>query len=114
MSIVDSLTKLISEVTQLEQNNKKLNEDMLSLEKEVAEGYKTFNTDTHILVERDVLSGINQDIDEAEGYASYAEDESNSAEGCINEATRNIEQARSYAYDARARLDEILKEEVSE
>ena len=43
---------------QLEQDNKTLNEQLLNLENEIKEGYKSFNTETHMLVEREFLKNI--------------------------------------------------------
>ena len=42
-NITENLTKLISQITQMEKDNLKLNEDIRAIEKEKAEGYKTFN-----------------------------------------------------------------------
>ena len=54
----EKLEGLISEFSQMEENNKKLNEDFLAIEKEKKEGYKKFNTETHVLVEREILDDI--------------------------------------------------------
>ena len=56
--LTETLTSFISEITQMERNNTKLNEDIRELEKEKEKGYKSFNTETHVLVERETLSKI--------------------------------------------------------
>ena len=53
--LTETLTSFISEITQMERNNTKLNEDIRELEKEKEKGYKSFNTETHVLVERKAL-----------------------------------------------------------
>ena len=42
--LTETLTSFISQITQMEMDNKKLNEDIRELEKEKEKGYKSFNT----------------------------------------------------------------------
>ena len=85
-NITETLTSFISEITQMEMDNKKLNEDIRVLEKEKVEGYKSFNTETHVLVEREVLEKAINIADgmscDADSIVSYIE----SAESCISDA----------------------------
>ena len=85
-NLVSRIQQYRNEVEQIEKDNNKLNEDLQALEKERDEGYKSFNTDTHILIERHVLKSIKEDLDEAKSSASYAVDEAGSAQSCAEEA----------------------------
>ena len=113
-NIVNSLTKLISEITQIEEDNKKLNEDILELEKEKAEGYKSFNTETHVLIERNFLQDIADNADEATGCAGYASEEASSAESCAQDANSSAEEAKRYISDIRDDINSILSESEDE
>ena len=114
-NIVDGLTKLISEITQIEEDNKKLNDDILEIEKERAEGYESFNTETRVLVQRGFLRRIANEADEATGCASYASEEANSAETSASDASSSAEEAKSYISSIRDDINSILSEsEVSE
>ena len=62
-NLTETLTSFISQITQMEKDNTKLNEDIRAIEKEKEEGYKTFNTETHILVEREKIETILTDLD---------------------------------------------------
>ena len=62
-NLVSRIQQYRNEVEQIEKDNNKLNEDLQALEKERDEGYKSFNTDTHILIERHVLKSIKEDLD---------------------------------------------------
>ena len=85
-SLTENLTTLISKITQMEKDNTKLNEDIRAIEKEKAEGYKTFNTDTHILLKRDDLDEVMSDIESLESTADTARDEASSAQSNAEEA----------------------------
>ena len=47
-NLVSRIQQYRDEIEQVEKDNNKLNEDLQALEKERDEGYKSFNTDTHI------------------------------------------------------------------
>ena len=85
-SLTENLTTLISKITQMEKDNTKLNEDIRAIEKEKEEGYKTFNTDTHILLKRDDLDEVMSDIESLESTADTARDEASSAQSNAEEA----------------------------
>ena len=57
-NIVSHINTLRDEIVQLEEDNEKLNDDLQLLEKERDNGYKSFNTDTHILINRDELDSL--------------------------------------------------------
>ena len=115
-NITENLTKLISQITQMEKDNLKLNEDIRAIEKEKAEGYKTFNTETHILVEREKLQSAIDIADEIYSSSSYAKDEIESAESSINDAGYNADEIGSQARDVSLDLEALLnpKEEETE
>ena len=85
-SLTENLTTLISKITQMEKDNTKLNEDIRAIEKEKEEGYKTFNTDTHILLKRDDLDELMSDIESLESTADTARDEASTAQNSAEEA----------------------------
>ena len=51
MSLKDKFSDFLNEIEQMEKDNEKLNKDINELEKEKAEEWKKFNTDTHMLVQ---------------------------------------------------------------
>lgn len=76
---VEQIQKLESDIEQMQKDNDTLTEDIQKLETEQREGYKSFNTDTHILIER---AEINKMIGKLEdiGYdADSAADNANRA-----------------------------------
>ena len=79
-SLTENLTTLISKITQMEKDNTKLNEDIRAIEKEKEEGYKTFNTETHILLKRDDLDELMSNLDTLTCTADDALDEIESAQ----------------------------------
>lgn len=109
-NLVLTIQKYKDEIEQVEKNNNKLNEDLQALEKERDEGYKSFNTDTHILIERDVLESIREDLQEAKTSANYAVDEANSAESCAEEAKGSAEHAEDHCRYAMDKIDETIVE----
>ena len=113
-NITENLTKLISQITQMEKDNLKLNEDIREMEKEKAEGYKKFDTDTHILVEREKLETAIDIADELSCSASYSRDNIESAESSISDASYNAGDIESQASDVRCELEAILKPKEEE
>lgn len=108
--IISDLNRFTDYIEQLEKDNNKLNEDLQALEKERDEGYKSFNTDTHILIERDVLQSIRDDLQEAKTSANYAVDEAGSAQSCAEEARGSAESAEDYCRYAMDRIDETIEQ----
>jgi len=109
-NIVGCINRMKDDIEQLEQDNKKLNEDLQALEKERDEGYKSFNTDTHILIERDALKSIREDLVEAKSSASYALDEANGAESCAEDAKGSAELAEDHCRYAMDKIDETIQQ----
>tara|TARA_Y100001963_G_C6661024_1_gene390442 strand:+ start:329 stop:712 length:384 start_codon:yes stop_codon:yes gene_type:complete len=109
-NLVSRIQQYRDEIEQVEKDNNKLNEDLQALEKERDEGYKSFNTDTHILIERDVLTSIRDDLQEAKTSANYAVDEANSAESCAEEAKGSAEIAEDNCRYAMDKIDETIEQ----
>ena len=107
--IVGSLNRLKDDIDQLQKDNKKLNDDILILENSRDEGYKSFNTETHILISRDSLKRIKEDLMEAKSSANYAYDEARSAESNIEEARSSAESAEDYVRYGLDKIDEIIE-----
>ena len=108
--IVLSLNRLKDEIEQLQKDNKKLNDDILILEKERDEAYKSFNTDTHILVNIHSLNDIRENLEEAKSSANYAYDEARTAESCAEEAKNSAESAEDYARYGLDKIDKIKEQ----
>ena len=101
-NITENLTTIISQITTMEKENEKLKEDNEKL-------LKGFDTDTHILVEKEVLSNIADkmeaiecDSDSSVGYCETIEDEVSNAKYYAEECSRE-------AYNVRGKLDKLLK-----
>ena len=98
--LANDFTDFLSKVEQMEKDNEKLTEDIQKLEKEKAEGWRKFNTDTHILMDREELSDIVGKIDDIDYNISdietYAEEAYNAAES-----------ANNYAYDAKNEISRL-------
>ena len=113
-NLTDTLTTLISEITQMEKDNAKLNEDIRAIEIEKKEGYKKFDTDTHILVERKTLQDIADTADEVVCCADSARDDMESAESRISDAEYSARDARDNARDIHSDIEQLLKVEEKE
>jgi len=110
-NLITSIQSYKDEIEQMQTNNTKLNEDILALEKEKKEGYKSFNTETHILVSIEELNLIKDDLAEARDCANYAYDEAQNAESYATESrdyASNAEDCASYGID---KLNKIIDEE---
>ena len=95
---INSINLLKDETEQLQKDNDKLTEDIKKLEDEQREGYKTFNTETHILLERCELNDLINDVDDCTSTADSVADECNSARGMIEDVdTYSIEEAENNA-----------------
>ena len=109
-SLTENLTTLISKITQMEKDNTKLNEDIRAIEKEKAEGYKTFNTDTHILLKRDDLDDLIASLDSLECTADTANDEISSAQSSADEAQYSAQNAKDEARRCFRDLESMVLE----
>ena len=112
--LTETLTSFISEITQMERNNLKLNEDIRELEKEKEKGYKSFNTETHILVERKVLDNLLSNVNDLRHNASYTLDEIDTAERSISDARYNADDVRDSARNLASDIEDLLAEAEAE
>lgn len=108
--VITSLQGYKDKFEEIESNNKKLNDDILALEKEKSVGYTSFNTETHILVEKDALNCIKSDLEDARSSASYASEEASSGETCMEEARGSADSAEDSARYGIDKIDEIFNE----
>lgn len=111
-NIVLSIQKYRDSIIQLQRNNKKLNDDILALEKEKSVGYTSFNTETHVLVTRQKLKDIVYILEEASECAVYARDEAESAVSSAEDAGNSATNAEDYAKDGIRDIEEILRATV--
>ena len=79
---VEQIQKLESDVEQTQKDNDTLTEDIQKLEIEQREGYKSFNTDTHILIER---AEINKMIGKLEDIGYEADNAADSAHQAVSD-----------------------------
>jgi hypothetical protein len=112
--LTETLTSFISEITQMERNNLKLNEDIRELEKEKEKGYKSFNTETHILVERKVLDNLLSDVNHLRHNAIYTLEEIDTAETCISDARYNADDVKDSARNIVSDIEDLLAEQAEE
>ena len=114
-NLTKTLNGLISNITQMELDNTKLNEDIRELEKEKEAGYKTFNTTTHVLIKRDDLDDLMTSLDNLTYTTSNVNDEAEEAQSSAEEASysaRNAyDEARECFRDLEKMVDEADKEE---
>jgi uncharacterized protein Yka (UPF0111/DUF47 family) len=107
---VTSINLLKDEAEQLQQDNTVLTNTCKRLEDEQKDGYKTFNTDSHVLIERDDLRHIIDDNDDVRCNAENVSDEVNSARCSLEEVdTYTIEQAEQSADNLARDVKEITK-----
>ena len=109
-NIVGCINRMKDDIEQLEQDNKKLNEDLQALEKERDEGYKSFDTETHMLIDRDALKSLREDLMEAKSSSSYAIDEASNAESCAEDARGSAELAGDHIRYGVDKIDELIEQ----
>lgn len=112
--LTETLTSFISEITQMERNNAKLNEDIRELEKEKEKGYKSFNTETHILVEKRVLDNLLSNVNDLRYNANYTLDEIDTAERSISDARYNADDVKDSARNLASDIEDLLAEAEEE
>ena len=108
-NIVLSIQKYKDSIIQLQRNNKKLNDDMLVLEKEKDLAYTSFNTDTHLLVDKSVLESIIHDLEEAKDYAYQASGEADSAKSSAEEAEYSAKESEEYTEESIFKIEKLIK-----
>ena len=111
----DRFSNFLSEIDQIEEDNKTLTEDLRVIEKEKAEGYSKFNTETHILIDREKLSELKCSLEEAYCSCASVQDEASNMESQASDVYNGAGYARDEVSDAQKTLEKLLKEvEVTE
>ena len=113
-NLTETLTSFISQITQMESDNKKLNEDIRELEKEKEQGYKTFNTDTHILLKRDDLDELMSNLDTLTCTANDARDEIESTQSRCDDASYTTRNAYDEAKECFRDLETMVQKAEEE
>ena len=93
-ALLDELEGIDNRIKGKEEIIEKLQEENKFLQKQIDEGFKTFNTETHCLVERDELHGLIDELDNVDTY----------------EIERNVSDARGACKEAEYALDSIGRE----
>tara|TARA_R110002096_G_scaffold409948_1_gene609445 strand:- start:1141 stop:1518 length:378 start_codon:yes stop_codon:yes gene_type:complete len=110
----DEILQIKSEVEQMVKDNEKLNDDIQRLEKEQAEGWLKFNTETHFLMEKEELTNILDKLDDAKYEAESAEDEAGSARDSADNASYSANSVRESCQNIRANLEDLMPSEEEE
>ena len=113
-NLTETLKSFISQIAQMEKDNEWLNEDIKEMEKEKAEGYKTFNTETHILVEREKIEDVLSHLETLEDDCSNAVSECDSAISYMEDAKYGTEEVHNNSSNVLDKFKELLKEEKKE
>ena len=113
-NLTETLTTFISQITQMEKDNEKLNEDIRAIEKEKEAGYKAFNTTTHILLKRDDLDDLIASLDSLECTADTANDEISSAQSSADDAQYTARNAYDEARECFRDLETLMQKAEEE
>ena len=103
-SLKDNFTEFLSEVEQMEKDNEKL-------EKDQAEGWEKFNTDTHVLLNKETLRDLERSVMDAKQYIDDSKYDADEAANYSRNAYDQAEYAQDYIDEASSKLRDILKEE---
>ena len=103
-------SNFLNEIEQMEENNKTLKEDLEVLEKEKTEGYSKFNTDTHILIEREMFSKLEASLEDAAYSCKNTQDDATGLESCANDTYNNAGYELDDLENAQEVLHKLLKE----
>ena len=107
-ALLEELEGIDNRIKNKDEVIKKVQEENEYLQKQIDEGFKTFNTETHCLVERDELDGIIGYLDEISTYDT--EENIAQARSYCDEAEYSINDVTTYRDDAVKHLERILKD----
>ena len=110
----DRFADFLSEIAQMEEDNKKLTEDIQQLEKEKADGYSKFDTKTHALIKREDLRDLSDQIEDAVSDINSAESYSEDMYSQSEEVNSNCGYARKSAERASEKVDDMLSDKGDE
>ena len=101
-NITENLTSVISQITAIEKENEKLKRINKTL-------LLSYNTDTHILVEKETLNDLVNEVDIIVSDADSSSSNCERIEDEVSNAKYYAVECSSGAYDVRDKLEEILK-----
>ena len=106
-ALLDELDGIDNRIKGKEEIIEKLQEENKFLQKQIDEGFKTFNTETHCLVERDELHGLINELDNVDTYEieRYVSD----ARGACEEAEYALDSIGRECRDISKDIEKILK-----
>ena len=108
-NITENLTSLISQITAILNCQKVLEKENEKLKEENEKLLKGFDTDTHILVEKEKLSDLADKMDIMISDADSASNNCETAEEEIRNAKYYADECSGGAYDLKDKLEKLLK-----
>ena len=111
MSLKDRFADFLNEIEQTEKGNM-----VEKLEKEQAEGWKKFDTDTHVLVKIETLDHITNTLDDLQYDAGRTLENAQEAVSAAEECKYHSEDLETKISDVKDDIEMLLnmKEEVTE
>ena len=107
-ALLDELDGIDNRIRNKDDVIKKVQEENEYLQKQIDEGFKSFNTETHCLIEREKLYDI---INTLEDISTYdIEENINQARSYCEEAEYSINDVTTYRDDSVNLLNKILKD----
>ena len=106
--IVNRLNEFKDESEQLQEDNNTLNDNIRLLEAERDDGYKSFNTETHILISIEDLVSFKNEIEDARSSAGGAQEDAETAKGYADEAGCSAGYAEEYCNNAENKISKII------
>jgi hypothetical protein len=113
-NLTETLKSFISQIAKMEKDNEWLNEDIKEFEKEKAEAYKKFDTDTHILVEREKLESLIDSLEDTTCNSDNAVSDCEDAQSSIDNAKWNAEEVEGNVKDVLNTMEKLLKPKEEE
>ena len=105
---VTAIELLETEIKQMQINNNTLTNSIKTLEDEQREGYKTFNTESHVIIERSTLNQLINDVDDVATECDNSADSASQAQSDMeNIEPYNAEEAYDSAKDAQRSAGKI-------
>ena len=106
-ALLEELEGIDNRIKNKDEVIKKVQEENEYLQKQIDEGFKTFNTDTHCLVERDNLTDMIRTIEDISTYD--IETEISNARSSCEEAEYSLDSITSSRDDAVKEIEKILE-----
>ena len=107
-ALLEELEGIDNRIRNKDEVIKKVQEENEYLQKQIDEGFKSFNTETHCLVERDKLDEIISQLNEVSTYD--VEENIGQARSYCEEAEYSLGDITSYRDDAVREIEKILKD----